>query len=447
MTQSPILGSKRQKIDDPARSVAAAVNDYMLNIPFCEERGEEFLRFSDAVGEIVCWAPALVWMWKTENKVVYPHSGAPVKECDMRAAAKAASLATIDNSVGPASFLTTLDGHKQGKPLAEEEIFAMCSEIAVSTKNDSLISQRVLKDALLQGIACAHAYIVDACLLQNVGEPIAAIHSLSKTWVWVYDAIIGKLISLCPAQALDVVIGPSGHIYDFVCVKSSEELYSYNPMVLLPVLRHVVFVEEFVCRSALGTLSDDAPWRYTHVMNRILDNGGFSSAAPIRCSDFKSRPLGENSELIYPASIVHRDYEMLMEEVRAVPLVAPGQLVPTFSAQISATAANEGLAYQENGGIMQGGIFRFFHALFAADRGQVNYLPTLSPSYSGSLSVSLPNIDSVVVNNTSIEEMPDWGLIDAIMEDVPSLIAAHNAAHDTEVQTQSAESGSDDTDD
>lgn len=473
--------SKRQKTEgsQPQQSHC----DYVLGIPFSEKRRGEFVRLgvgADAKGDanmdanadapvdahVVCWAPALVWLWKTENRVIHPHSGAPVSATELRAVAIAASVATLENATGPASFLATLDENKQGKPIREEEIFKMCCELETAG-NRTVAPTRQLKDALLQGIACAHAYMMDACLLQNVGDPIAAIHTLSKTWVWMYDAIVGKLVSLCPTQALDVIIGPSGHMQDYERIKSTDDMYSYNPIVLLPLLRHVVFLEEFVSRSALGTLNDDIPWRYTHVMQRIQDvrynnliGGGFSSAAPIRCSEYESRPLGANSELCYPASIVHRDYEVLMDEIGAAPLVAPGGYVPSYPAtnrSISAQSTDAGdQTPLARGDISEGGIFRFFQTLFAIDQASqppapappvlesISSVAFVSGLQSGMSTVvpGLPSIVSVNGNNIPIPEdsfvIPDWGIFNAsTMADAALIAAAHDDVN-MEINTQSA---------
>jgi hypothetical protein len=474
--------SKRQKTEGSQTQQSDCDYDYVLGIPFSEKRRGEFVRLGAGADvdanvnahatEVVCWAPALVWLWKTENRVMHPHSGAPVSASELRAVAIAASAATLENATGPASFLATLDENKQGKPIREEEIFTMCSELE-TLENRTVAPMRQLKDALLQGMACAHAYMVDACLLQNVGDPIAAIHSLSKTWVWMYDAIVGKLISLCPTQALDVIIGPSGHMQDYERIKSTDDMYSYNPIVLLPLLRHVVFLEEFVSRSALGTLNNDIPWRYTHVMQRIQDvrynnlsGGDFSRAAFIRCSEYESRPLGANSELCYPASIVHRDYEVLMDEIGAAPLVAPGGYVPSYPAPL---ATNRGISAQSAdaedqvpGETSEGGIFRFFQSLFAIDQASAP-LPPVLQSVSSVLSLGHPGVPPpglepgtytvgpgltsiVSVSGNNIPDsyvVPDWGIFtDSVMADAALIAAAHDDVN-MEIHTQSAGSDTD----
>jgi hypothetical protein len=82
-------------------------------------------------------------------------------------------------------------------------------------------------------------------------------------------------------------------------------MISYHPAVILPFMRHIVFLEEYVCRQVFNS-NDASPWRYESSLI-----GMYSRLEPYERFGFTNLPLGHRSAIHLPSILTQKHYEYL----------------------------------------------------------------------------------------------------------------------------------------
>jgi hypothetical protein len=275
------------------------------------------------------WAPATVWYWLVLGQARHPVSQQCLKTAEVDAVIRAAVRSCSGSPAGPARFL-------------------LCGELDAACPTESSVRARFKDEPPCVPIPCMAAIlaeklesiqdlVLNECSLDAVRNAHQSLQKLSVTWLWLYDSLWGQLVRLDPALAVQCMLTSALPAFR----EAMNNSFAYHPVALLPVLRHFVFLEEYVCRAALGA-SDEGAWRYEAIVQPT------GSARPI---GFAQWPLGSRSAIMPPRPSNPQYIDFCQVQLEAISLVRADQ-VPnpismdvgreprieehTFSAQISA---------------------------------------------------------------------------------------------------------------
>lgn len=250
------------------------------------------------------WAPAVVWYWLVIGQTLHPTSEQPLPPSEVQALIRAAARACNGSPAGPARFLVC--GDADAKCPTEASIrSALAAQRPAPARLTNVYAERLdsIKDILLS-----------ECSLDCVRNAPQALQRLSVTWLWLYDSLWGQLVRLDPALAVQCML--TSALPAFLEAKTNS--YAYHPVALLPLLRHFVYLEEYVCRSALGA-SEEGPWRYE------VDAQPCARATHI---GFAQWPLGSRSVIMPPPPNTPQYIDVCQTQLEALPLVEAHRAPP-----------------------------------------------------------------------------------------------------------------------
>lgn len=296
--------AKRRKIVDVEIPNAL---DPVLGVSLSSAPAEEVLTLQ----QVRVWAPALIWYWLGAGCTVHPESQQPVEAVELDAVVRAAVRACSGSPAGPARFLVTSFSGMLGEP---EEACPTASSL-----RDRLVQRNTpmrLAVFLAERLDLIKEAILNECTLDSVRNAHQSLQQLSVTWLWLYDSIWGQLVRLDPALAVHSMM--SSALPTFLEALASS--YAYHPAALFPIVRHFVFLEEYVCRAALGNSLDEGTWRY----EACAQSPNARAQGLVRLG-FAEWPLGNRSVITLPQRSTPHHIDFCQAQLDAVPLVQATQ--------------------------------------------------------------------------------------------------------------------------
>ena len=305
--------AKRQKLDSASMSPCPAPAPALDPVLGLELQGVEPDELA-SVGGLQVWAPALVWLWTSLGRCAHPESLEAVPEAEIDAVARAAIKACGGSVTGPARFLCFLG---VGEVHTEAELRQALRGLRAAP------AQRlaaVLADKL-DGIK---DLILSHCTLDAVHDAQTSLQTLCISWLWLYDALWGQLVRLDAPLALSRMLHTALPAFR----DALQQSWWFHPLVLAPLTRHVLFLEEYVCRAALGTLQEAGPWRYERFGEALYAPGlGRGQRA-----GFAAWPLGPRSQVCVVQHCSANELAYLETQLERSPLVEASVAPPLAEA-------------------------------------------------------------------------------------------------------------------
>lgn len=297
---SPV--SKRRKVEENTS------RECIFGIPLSSVASDELVTLQNPTAR--AWAPALVWMWTAAGATVHPCTMQPLQTEDVAAILRVAVRSCSSSPTGPVRFLLFSAPHGQcdTRPTIPSKVEAYLSE-TIAAKGSAGTPKR-LAVLYADQLDAIQELILKEAQLDSVTDTSHSLRVLSLTWVWLYDSLWSQLVNLDPGLALVRMLHSALPRFR----AAAAEALGFHPGVLLPLLRHFVFLEEYVCRVALQDRSDDGPWRYEGFLAKHQGTG-FSSAG------YKQWPLGDRSAILVQARPLTADQlSYLEDQLEVLPL-------------------------------------------------------------------------------------------------------------------------------
>jgi hypothetical protein len=164
-------------------------------------------------------------------------------------------------------------------------------------------------------------------MLESVTRPLDTLQELSLTLVWLFDVAWAQLLEAAPSQAAESLLCDGGLLDACQDVLDVADRH-YNLVALLPILRHFVFLEEYVCRRALNVSvvedrrgNSHTTWRFESMMRREHEQNVLRLGMSVL-------PLGERSRILYPKGIERWCHQRFLTELQHIPLYASPAIPP-----------------------------------------------------------------------------------------------------------------------
>lgn len=217
------------------------------------------------------WAPSLLWLWRTLGALIHPiNPNYTFKDSDTKLIIDAVvqSMECPHSSVERRDIIRFLVYGDQR--LAEYEIGDQndpidmaCFTADLTDSINDLMIPSVLERESFSFNHCIAAQIdrvteilLSRCLIgEDLKTPEETLVALSRSWLWLYDAMWNMLLCRNPslaAQTIDKILPTINDI-------SAQENAIYHPVYIVPIMRHFLFLEELVFRRIIG-LPDALSW-------------------------------------------------------------------------------------------------------------------------------------------------------------------------------------------
>lgn len=297
---SPV--SKRRKVEE------CTSRECIFGIPLSSVASDELVTLQNPAA--CAWAPAVVWMWATAGAPVHPCTMQPLSLEDVATILRVAVRSSSSSPTGPVRFLLFSAPHGQcdTRPPPPSKVEAYLTE-TIAARGSVGIPKR-LAVLYADQLDVIQEQILKEAQLDSVNDMSHSLRVLSVTWVWLYDSLWGQLVRIDPALALMRMLHSALPRFR----AAAAEPVGFHPGVLLPLLRHFVFLEEYVCREALQERSDEMPWRYERFL-ALQQGQGFSAAG------FKHWPLGDRSAIkVSSRPLTAEQLSYLEDQLEVLPL-------------------------------------------------------------------------------------------------------------------------------
>jgi hypothetical protein len=314
---------------------ARNTNDPVLGVPLKGVASEELVELQSPC--VLAWAPALVFLWQANARSAHPVTMQPLEPAEEEAVLRAALKASSGSTAGPPHFL--LFRMVATSPAPAEKEAALRAHLASLLVQRPAIASCRLPTLLADQLESIREAILHECSLDAVQEVQRSVQSLSMTWLWLYDALWGQLVRLDAPLALSRML--HGAVPAFR--EALAQAWGYHPLVLAPIVRHMMFLEEYVCRAALGSLDTAGPWRYESFAATLYRP--VPHARGQHRTGFAEWPLGVRSEVFVVPTCSANLMAYVEAQLEESPLVdahvappAP-EALPTTAAAAAAVAS------------------------------------------------------------------------------------------------------------
>jgi len=277
------------------------------------------------LGGTQVWAPALVWLWTALGQCAHPLTLQPLAPEDTRSVVRAAFKACSGSATGPARFLCS---QLAGEVHTEAELLVRLQHLCAAPALR-------LPVVLAAQLGIIQEVILTECSLDAVQDAQSSVQTLSVSWLWLFDALWGQLVRLDAPLALDRMLHTALPAFRDALTMA----WGFHPLVLAPVVRHFVFLEEYVCRAALGTLEVPGPWRYERFADALFAP---TQGRGLR-TGFAEWPLGPRSHVtVVPHCSAHElayveaqfEHAPLVDAAAAPPVPEPPRAAHPVSSTI-----------------------------------------------------------------------------------------------------------------
>lgn len=313
----------------PAAFTACNTTDPVLGVPLKGVAREELVEVQSPC--LLAWAPALLWLWMSHGRSAHPQTMQPLSSDEQEAVVRAALKASAGSSAGPADFL--LFRTFASAPAPAEKETALRAHLASHCQRPPTTSTR-LPTVLAEQLDFLKETVLQACTLDAVQEVQRSVQSLSVGDLWLYDALWGQLVRLDAPLALSRMLQSALPAFREALAQS----WGYHPLVLAPIVRHFVFLEEYVCRAALGTLQTPGPWRYESFVGAVYRPLPHSRGQ--HRTGFAQWPLGYRSEVFVVPSCSTNQLAYVEAALEECPLVEASAAPPAPESDATAAAAS-----------------------------------------------------------------------------------------------------------
>ena len=312
----------------PAAFTACNTTDPVLGVPLKGVAREELVELQSPC--VLAWAPALMWLWISHGRSAHPQTMQPLAPEEEEAVVRAALKASAGSSAGPADFL--LFRSFASAPAPAEKDSALRAHLASHCQRPPTTSTR-LPTVLAEQLDIVKETVLQACTLDAVQEVQRSVQSLSVGDLWLYDALWGQLVRLDAPLALSRMLQSALPAFREALAQS----WGFHPLVLAPIVRHFVFLEEYVCRAALGTLQTPGPWRYESFAGAVYRPLPHSRGQ--HRTGFAQWPLGYRSEVFVVPSCSANQLAYVEAALEECPLVEASAAPPAPESATTTTAA------------------------------------------------------------------------------------------------------------
>lgn len=220
------------------------------------------------LNDVCFWAPSLLWLWRTTGVAIHPHDASFCVTDDVKRSVKKAAINSVSQPSSTSSVqrkkiirFLLFGEHRMREMDPKDDLEILSADIA------DIISDTVSPDpSLTESFSLCHFYsdqlgriseiLFSRCLLSDdLISPELAFCELSQSWLWLFDALWNFLVLRNPSMSVEAVLKISSYAINI----SENDHTIYHPICIVTLFRHLLFIEEFVHRRAIG-FPDSVKW-------------------------------------------------------------------------------------------------------------------------------------------------------------------------------------------